>query len=341
MRTARGRLAGAALAIGLAAGQIANAEVVTLSGDYGYEGFVARELEPGSLIDARGAAFRLANSKNLGPTETANCEQGPLPISPYPLRIYDSPGAVLIGGRFDGEVPQASDWVSTYCNSAAVGVWDSPNASVEGVRARRVWDAVRFSRESELFRVRDVWLSEVRDDCVENDALKSGLIRDVLFDGCFAGISVKRPDWAASDGSGATLTLTGVLMRLQPYLYKGGVKHGALIKADAASPRLVVYDSVFALTDAENVSPQQITIGWDKIGECRNNLLLWMSDRPLPDELAAPPSCFRIARGDQARSLWESARQNWIDCHSAAVRFADDSAPDPLACEGSSYGGQI
>lgn len=340
MRIASRRLAGAALAAGVAVASIADAEVMTLGGDYGYEGFVARGLEPGSLIDARGAAFRLANSKNISPTEAADCEKGPLPVNPYPLRIYDTPGAVLIGGRFDGEVPQASDWVSTYCNSAAVGVWNSPNASVEGLRARRVWDAVRFSRDSAFFRLRDVWLSDVRDDCLENDDLKSGLIQDVLFDGCFAGISVKRPAEEASDGAGETLTLTGVLMRLQAYPYKGGTKHGALIKADDASPELAVYDSVFAITDAAAVSPQQLAAGWEKIGECRNNLLLWISAAPLPDVLDQVPDCFRIVRGAQASDLWVRARQNWINCHFSIVRFADDSASDPLDCIPSAHGGR-
>jgi hypothetical protein len=328
------------LALGLALSGSAHGQIVTLSGDYGYEEFVARDLAPGTMVDARGARFRLANSKNSSPASSADCENGPLPDNPYPLRIYDSPAAVLIGGQFDGEVPQDSDWEYTYCNSTAVGLWDSPNATVEGIRARRVWDAVRFTRQSQFFKLDEVWLSEVRDDCVENDYLRSGLIMDVLLDGCFAGISAKLSGERTGNGSAETVTLAGLLMRLQPYLYKGEVRHGSPLKVDQSSPAFQIYDSVFAITGAPGVSSSQLAIGWEKISECRNNLLLWISDVPWPGKHMEPPACFRVVRGEQARSLWERIRQNWIDCHFALIRFSDDPVSDPNKCDTAFYGGQ-
>jgi hypothetical protein len=332
------RCATVALTLGLAAG--AGAETISLSGDYGYEPYVARDLVPGTLVDARGARFRLANSKNSSPTESADCESGALPDNRYPLRLYGSPSVVVIGGQFDGEVPLNADWQHTYCNSAAVGVWNSPNATVEGVRGRRVWDAIRFSEESHLFKLQEVWLSEVRDDCVENDFLRSGLIKDVLFDGCFAGISVRQSGGRTDDRSMETVTLAGVLMRMQPYLYRGEVRQGSPIKAEGESPAFQIYDSVFVINGAEFLSRTQVEIGWAKITDCRNNLLLWASDSPWPRNLAEPPSCFRVVQGDEARSLWESIRQNWIDCHFLMPRFSDDTASDPLRCDVSFYGGQ-
>lgn len=330
----------AALALGFALAGGAGAETITLSGDYGYDQYVARSLSPGTLVDARGARFRLANSKNSSPTEGADCESGALLDNPYPLRLYGSPGVVVIGGHFDGEVPLTADWQHAYCNSVAVGVWDSPNTTVEGVRARRLWDAFRFSGDSHLFKLQQVWLSEVRDDCVENDFLRSGLILDVLFDGCFVGISVRQSGGRSDDGSTETVTLAGVLMRMQPYLYRGEMRQGSPIKTDGTSPGFQIYDSVFVLDGTELLSRTQVETGWAKITDCRNNMLLWASDSPWPRNLAEPPSCFRVVQGDQARALWESVRQNWINCHFSMARFSDDTVSDPLKCDGSFYGGQ-
>jgi hypothetical protein len=339
-RKSRWPWACAVLALLLAASQSARGEVVTLSGSYGYEAFVARNLAPGTMADARGATFQVANSKNSSPAPNADCETGPLPNNSYPLRIYDSPAVSLIGGNFDGEVPQRSDWEFTYCNSTAVGVWNSPNAAVEAVRARRVWDALRFSGQSQLFTVDEAWLSNARDDCVENDYLHSGLIKDALFDGCFAGISARGSGDRTEDGSGEAVTLAGVLMRLQAYPYKGEIRHGAPLKVDENSPRFQIYDSVFAITGEKLVSVSQVELGWEKISDCRNNLLLWLSDVPWPGKHMEPPSCFRIVRGEQARSLWESVRQNWINCHFSMIRFSDDPISDPLECDTAFYGGQ-
>ena len=333
-------LACAVLALGFALSDSARGEIVTLGGDYGYEDFVARDLAPGTMVDARVAVFRVANSKNSSPASSADCENGPLPDNRYPLRIYDSPAAILLGGQFDGEVPQDSDWEYTYCNSTAVGIWDSPNTIVEGVRARRVWDAVRFARQSQLFRLDEVWFTQTRDDCVENDNLHSGLITDVLLDGCFVGISARPPRDSAEARSDETITLAGVLLRLQPYLYRGKVRHGSPLKVDQKSPAFQIYDSVFAITGAELVSKTQLTIGWEKISHCRNNVLLWVSDVPWPGEHMEPPSCFRIVQGEQARSLWARARQNWIDCHFSFVRFRDDPVSNALECDTAFYGGQ-
>jgi hypothetical protein len=316
------------------------AETLKLSGDYGYDPYIVKALPPGTLIDARAARFRVANSKSAAPYSGEDCESGSLPINPYPLRIYDSPGVLLLGGRFDGEVPLESDWVFTYCNSVAVGIWDSPNVSVQDIRARQAWDAIRISRESQYFTVQDVWLSNIRDDCVEDDFLRSGLIIDVLFDGCFSGVSVRSTGDRADDGSKESLTLAGVLLRLESFLYKGEMKHGAPIKADTRSPRIEVHDSVFALNDGKVLSRGQLASAWDKIGDCRNNVVLWTSDKPWPDKLPKPPACFRVMQGGEARELWERARQNWIDCHPSVPHFDDDPAADPSQCDESFYGGE-
>ena len=326
----------------------AEARVLDVGGDHGYEDVILRGLEPGSVIDARSARLHVANSRNTDPTADADCHSGPLRVNPYPFRLYASPSALLIGGTFDGEVPLASDWKHTYCNSAALSIFDSPRVVIEGVRMRRAWDGVRFSGNSGQFLLQRSWLSQVRDDCIENDFLNSGIIKDVLLDGCFSGMSVREPASRSTDASSRTVVLLGALIRVVPYVYRDENRLGLPIKASPAAPALQVIDSVLAMDgdgdwakDGEDmISASQLKASWEKISDCRGNLFLWISDKPWPSKFARPPSCFRFVQGIEARSLWQKAHDNWIDCHAAIGRFPEDRAPDVLSCENMSYGGK-
>lgn len=229
----------------------------------------------------RNGNFRVANSRNSHPAETFDCDAGPLPVNRYPVRVYNSDSPILLGGRFEGEVPQSSDWIYTYCNSAAVGLWDSPFSHVEGLRVRRVWDGIRFARSSGFFLLDSVWLSEVRDDCVENDFLLGGMIKDSLLDGCFSAVSLRAPEDALPDDTKTTVTFAGVLMRLQPYLYKGIMRQGFPLKGAAASPRLAMYDSIIAMGSEPMINPATFGAALARVKDCRNNLFLWTSNEPL------------------------------------------------------------
>ncbi|TPE49138.1 hypothetical protein [Amaricoccus solimangrovi] len=336
----RNRCCAALLLLAQIAASGAAAEVIDLSGEHGYDPVVLRDLGPGSVIDARSAMFRPANSRNTNPSAEAGCEIGPLPVNAYPLRIYRAPAALLIGGTFDGEVPQASDWEHSYCNSAAIAIFDSPRMIVERARVRRAWDGARFSGASDFLVLGRSWFSEIRDDCLENDFLNDGLVEDVLFDGCFSGISMRQLPSRAADGSARTLTLLGALIRVTSYPYRGEMRTGPPIKAGAASPRLRVIDSVFAMEGNAIVSRSQLAAGWERISDCRGNLFLWMSDRPWPPGFKRPPSCFRFVQGPEARALWREVRDNWIGCHPNMRRFEDDPAPETAECDALSYGRQ-
>lgn len=316
------------------------AQTITLKGQLGYEEHVSRDLIPGSIIDMRHGEFRVANSRNSDPSEGFDCDAGALPLNRYPVRVYQSVAVALLGGRFDGETPQGSDWAHTYCNSTALGLWDSPYGVIDGLRARRVWDGIRISRASPHFRINRVWLSDVRDDCIENDHLQAGGIRDSLLDGCFSALSIRAPQEADYEGTDAMLTLVGLLIRLKPYPYKGALRHGFVLKAETASPRVTLRDSVIAMSDADLINPDSLRDAFGKIADCDNNLFLWMSDKGLPDALLEPPECFRVITGGPAEEAWQSARQNWIDCHFQTMRFDDDTPADPTRCDRFAYGGQ-
>lgn len=323
----------------LVASVAAGADTLRLTGDLGYVPQVIRQLPAGSQVDARAALFRVANSGTLFPTAETTCDSTELPVNPYPLQIRESPDVTLVGGLFAGEVPLMSAWLDTYCNSTGVLLRDSLGAVIEGLRMRRLWDAVRLTESSSGFILRGSWISEVRDDCIENDYLNGGVVEDMLFDGCFSGLSMRPPGGAERSAMGGPIVLRNVLLRMQSYLYKERSEQGPPFKVDETGPEIEIYDSIIAMDDRNTVSQLRLRVGWEQIGKCSGNLLLWTADTHYPKKFARPPDCFRIVEGEEARALWQDARRNWIDCHPLIERFAEDQASMPLACDPDANGG--
>jgi hypothetical protein len=305
-------------------GQTPKGKPFILAGEYGYEQQSIRDLQPGATIDARNAFFTVANSRNSDPSAMMGCDEGALPVNRYPVVIRNCPGVRFIGGRFDGQVPLTSDWRDTYCNSAALLVRDgTTNATIEGVRVRRCWDAIRIGEGADGFRLKGCWLSETRDDAVENDYLLSGTIEDCLFDECFSGISVD-PAKNARDGTQQIVRIDGSLIHMHAYLAKGEITHQAPIKAVDQSPRLRITGSVFALAAANMRGFHRLERTWRLTIESRDNVLLWLPDEPIPPALPMPPSGFRLLTGARARGYWDKARLQWISAHRDVARFSDD-----------------
>ena len=291
------------------------------------------------FLDLTAATFRVANSGNPDPTPARPCETGNLPINRIGLIIRDAPKVQIAGALFEGSVPQNSDWRSTYCNSAALIVRDSAQPIVDGIRGARVWDGIRI--ESTDFVIRNSWLSEVRDDSIENDHLSSGRIEDSMFDGILQGMSV-RPNAKSKRGlSNGTVEISGSLFRLREFpSAEGRWSMGSLVKNDPRAPRIVLKNSIIALdSDRAPRWSDSWPITWQKLSGASNNLLLWLSDRPMPPGFALPPQGFRLITGAKARATWAEARRNWIDCHPRVRRLPGDPQSRFNACRPNSWGG--
>ena len=297
---------------------------IVLSGDYGHEQQQIRDLME-ATIDARDAFFTVANSKNANPNAIIGCTLGTSQVNPYPLVIRNCPGVRFMGGRFNGEVPLTSDRQYIYCNSAALLVRDgTANATIEGVRARRCWDGIRFAEGANGFRLKGSWLSEIRDDAVENDYLVGGVIEDCLFDGCFAGISMD-PGSRDQDGTREIVWIDRSLIRMGAYLADGETTHQAPIKAADVSPGLRITGSIFALSAANMRGLRRLERTWQRMVESRDNALLWLPDGPVPSALPLPPSGFTVLTGASAREYWDKARRRWITEHPGVARFSDEA----------------
>lgn len=319
---------------------------------------------PGTVFDARGVTFHLRHSSNPNPEGVCRYS-GPdeLPTNSYPIvnpgvapagEPLGTPDACFQGGLVQGEISLSADmfvWSSQpkgYCNSAAMDLKSnvSTHQVVEGTRIDRVWDGIRFNGKNCSqtpglchHRIRHVWISNARDDCIENDGLGGLAIEDSLLDGCFAGIS-------ADPGRCTTcplphretdeIHLSGVLMRLRafPYTYEGAhqMHHVGAFKIHRKyGPDLAIENSVIAF---EFYTPDRHgfwDVGWKRIRRCSNNYLLWLSDEPFPSALGfpSPPGCFKILKGQVARAFWQERRVAWIARHKDIMRAKDDAVGSP------------
>jgi hypothetical protein len=301
---------------------------------------VTRPAGVSAVIDARRAVFTVANSRNATPTAAMNCDRGTVPVNRYPLVIEQVGRAAIVGGLFLSRVPQASEWQATYCNSAAITFQNSGDGIIDGVRIGGAWDAIRVGRASPGLVITNSWISQARDDAVENDFLQPLTLRDTLIDGAFQGISVKpRKGNDLPDASGQLVNLSAVMLRLTEYRYKDGRRFGALLKSDLRAPRVRMVNSVVAVDYQGGQSyPQFWQTGWAKLTDPSNNLFLWLSDAPAPD-FVRPPGGFRMLRGQAARDAWTRARTNWIDCHPKLARLPSDPRSDPARCVPGTWGG--
>jgi len=263
--------------------------MITLSGitasDYRNQG-----LAPATRIDATRAVFVSG------------------PDNRYPINLGGGNGACLAGGVVFGQYGRRQSWEAMHDMNNAGVAFDTPGFLLEGVRVDNVTDGVRVQEGT--FTLRDAWLSYVRDDCVENDHLHAGLIEDVLFDGCYVGVSERPTDGAGYDGRAEVLTVRKALIRLEPMPRPAdgsdGLGHGGFFKWDTLATSLALHDNVFM---AEQDGATGTLAMPDGLTSCSNNVMVWLGAGPFPKPL---PSCFTITTD---RAVWDAAVAAWKARH--------------------------
>jgi Ca2+-binding RTX toxin-like protein len=284
---------------------------LTLTGNHGFVAERLSGLAAGTIIDATSATFIQDNWTGDGGGSNA-----------YPFQVVQTANALIIGGSIIGQVDQTADWRTVYShgNSAGVRIEDAPNAIIRDWRITNTWDAVRVSWNSQNFLIDSVWVTNARDDAVENDRLLSGTIKDSLFDGVFGGMSIDPSSSSPVDGHNETVTMNGVLMRLQLSLYEGEMTHASFIKTDSATPGTVTphlrfINNVIAIEDVTHHSYRSLLDAWAHTVESSGNYYLNLSDTPLPADYPMPPAGWTVLQGQAARDYWQAARTDWIDRH--------------------------
>lgn len=337
----------------------ADVNTVELDNDFGYSAWVSPG-PSGVFYDASGARWDFRNSDAASPTESTQGCTGSQ-INKYPVQLKNYDDLTLYQPLIEGHVSLTAVWGYVYgpggaCNAAALRMESGHNQIIDGARITRTWDAIRtayWDSGDGDFRIRNTWVSDARDDCVENDSDASGVIQDSLFDGCFQGISMR--SGASKDNSANTLVIDGVLMKMQAHNHseQNGSRQryasGQAFKVDGTSARVVITDSVFAFDTPlmeGHASNTYRMIGdsrfgssyGEKLKSCSNNKVLWMHDDDPPAVLEQLDSCFTLITGAEARAEWEAARCAWINSHPPGVTRrspSDDVASCAVADSGS------
>jgi hypothetical protein len=266
--------------------------LVELPADGG-ERYSDRDLPSSTRIDARAVVFH-ASSDNR-----------------YPISLAGEGGVCVAGGTVLGQDDRDASWETSHDVNSFGIAWSNPDLTVDGIRVDNVTDGLRPYGGAHGFTVRDVWLSYVRDDCIENDHVNGGLIDDSLFDGCYVGIAARPTPGIEDegyDGRDQVLTVTRSLIRLQPMPGpRSGARsdrgHGVLFKWHELSPRVALHGNVFLVEEA-GFDGSDMSFP-DRIESCADNVLVWLGEGDYPDPL---PGCVRLTRD---RGVWDAAVADW------------------------------
>lgn len=298
-----------------------------ITGDQGIAQYNARSPD---TYDAYGATWNVQNSKNPNPTWECDCNCGDGPTQRYPIIVREgADGSVWLGGRIIGDVPQESEWKPTYCNSSA---WQSKGqVHLKHLRVDRCWDGIRLAWTSPNCIVEKCWVSNCRDDVLENDQGENALIKDCLFEG-FVGIS--SDDNSGADHTGNIVTLERNLIRLKAYPYRKydsdpiRMTHGHVLKWDSRNPAVSLIDNVFAYETDSFQAVDRIADPLSRCVECRGNLVLWLSDDPLPDWWSIWGEGFKSLQGQAARDEWDHRVAIWKQDFPVESLLPDDEVPN-------------
>jgi hypothetical protein len=279
--------------------------IVTISGNQTQQYHTGNHpLAENSIVDARTATW--------------------IHVDDYPIVLEGGPDICFSGGVVWGEYPYSTDW-ETMHNTSSLTFRTTGKTTVEYIRVHNYGDGISFSRgnPSYSFHIISAHMTHIRDDCVQNDYMYSGLIEDSLFDGCYTAFSAEDHDSSGdNDGSQNVWTIRNSLIRLEPmekvYKDQGLIPgHGSFFKWDEGvnySPQLSLNNNIFRVDQPSN-SSSGLGIPEGKLVSCSNNIVVWLGNGAYPDTLPETfngQPCFTITTD---KSVWDNAVQNWLNQH--------------------------
>jgi len=262
------------------------------------------------VIDATGATFIHCSQ----PEPTSPCSRNIYPVNLGPTSATE---VCWAGGLVRGANRLDATWDEMHDPNNAGFIFQNAQFTVDGLRMHNVGDGIRPRSGARDFVIKDVWLSHIRDDCVENDNLNAGLIEDSLFDGCFVGFSARHSDETIT-GSRNVWTIQNTLVRLEPMPgppdggdlgHKGFFKWISWGDPDSRSPKLALHNNIFMAEQAGETSAKKMGIPPGKLESCSGNIMVWLGPGDYPAEL---PDCFTVVKD---ASVWNRARAEWIARH--------------------------
>ena len=255
----------------------------------------------------------------------------------------------ILGGVVHGSIPLEWSWELTHAfGGAGFYTVGSGLHRLEGARIHNMHDGWR-PRETPLFRVRSYpnngrflmrgcYLTNIRDDAIENDEFMPGDVEDCLIDGTWTFLSeqnetvngfrsLKVPAIGANEDP--EIRITRVLVRLARTNGDEGL--GTWFKFhgyETPNHRAVITDSVFALG-------QPPRNGWKSLNFPKStifkgtNQLLWLGE---PGKFGGhKPEGVTFLEGAPAKAKWHELRNAWLVAHGYEPVSAGDWDPTKAA----------
>jgi hypothetical protein len=247
----------------------------------------------------------------------------------YPVIIRTSPSATrnnmcFVGGSISTNLPQDTPFPTWHSMTGFDG--RVPNLQIVATRIDNTGDGIGFnSTLATNFLVSGVHLSNIHDDCIQDDNMLGGTIEDSLFDGCYSGFSAMGFSGDIHDGSANTLTISNSLVRVADMVsvssgkspgHGGFFKFAGRIDTTGRGPKLVINNTIFRVdsqTTANLGLPNYLdptTNQWVPYPvTCSNNTMVWLGKGKFPVPL---PSCFKVTSD---KSVWNKAVATWTSNH--------------------------
>lgn len=258
--------------------------------------------------------------------------------SPVRIGEQEQPpnGIRITGGVIDSGLPR--DWGFDLAHAfGSVGFYTVARGlqAIEGAHIRSVEDGwqpretpsykLRAYPNTSHFLMKNCYMTDIRDDCIENDEFLPGVVEDSLFDGVHGFLSEQnerqaglyRPKVATiGPDEDRNILLTRVLVRLTVTNGNGETGTGKWFKlrgVESPVHHLVITDCVFA-TDAP---PRQGGWGSQRFPEGvtfrGTNYVLWLGE---PGVFATPlPRDVVFLEGQAAREKWQQVKNQWLEVH--------------------------
>ena len=333
-----------AVAASCLAAPLAQAAGEVLSGDQGYH-----------TVEVRDADLYVADETFRVLVEQTNRDAN------IGVIVRASPaGATWHGGSIVGMgVNRTESWAAIYTrlggpgNGACLITKNSERMTVEHLRCDWTWDGFRPEGDgNEDWLLRLAWISNNRDDAIENDRCHSGRMEHSLLEDTFVGYS-SRPG-QESVPCEHRLEMVGMLISLgrhyddrekaiRPWsnIENGRVmQSGALFKVRdrGAGTEVLLKDTIIKLDHTPGVSTKELPIvpeGWELLPGSGNNTLVWLGENDLPGltyeeidgckvpaEFKVPQDFFRVVCGTEGKEIWNAAKV-------ALLAKIDPPAPPP------------
>lgn len=225
------------------------------------------------------------------------------------------------GGRIIGTFPDSATWDFMH-GTAALEWFGGAGSIVEDLYVENYGDSIKVKQSADNFVVRRLHAKHLKDDCIENDFVRTGTLKDSLLEGCYSGISA-RPGSAAlstlTEGRNHVFTIENVLLWLEPMqqVYAGTSPNtSGFFKWDKSSydtsPKVILRNNVFRadMKPADgNICLSPVAYS-PKVIESTNNTVVWLGGGEYP--------CLPLPAGwtlTTDRAVWDKAVSSWKAAH--------------------------